>query len=169
MMIRQLDEFDASIYRRLRLEALEKVPEAFSASYEEEKEYSFDITKERLSKENIFTFGAFVNEKLVGTVTLIQETKRKLQHRGTIVAMYVALEHRGLGIGEKLVKQAIKKGTELQEMKQIYLAVASTNRPAKELYTKLGFKTYGVDKRAMLVDGDYYDEDLMVLVLPESN
>ncbi|WP_059170388.1 GNAT family N-acetyltransferase [Bacillus sp. FJAT-27445] len=43
------------------------------------------------------------------------------------------------------------------------LAVTSSNSPAKKLYESLGFVTYGVDRNALLINGQYYSEDLMVL------
>jgi RimJ/RimL family protein N-acetyltransferase len=45
------------------------------------------------------------------------------------------------------------------------LTVVSDNHPAKRLYESLGFETYGVERRALKYNGQYYDEDLMVLWL----
>jgi RimJ/RimL family protein N-acetyltransferase len=41
----------------------------------------------------------------------------------------------------------------------------TTNDPAKRLYSSLGFKVFGKDKRAIKLDNAYFDEDLMVLFL----
>ncbi|WP_317935242.1 GNAT family N-acetyltransferase [Sporosarcina aquimarina] len=47
----------------------------------------------------------------------------------------------------------------------MYITVVTTNSTAKKLYTSLGFEKFGTEKRALKVDGDYFDEDLMVLFL----
>lgn len=163
--IKILEPNDAIIYRNIRLDALRAKPEAFSSSYEEEKEYPLESFINRLNQEHIFTFGAFIKNKLVGVVTLLVETKIKTKHRANIVAMYVYPENRKSGIGKKLMTAAIIKATEIKEVEQIYLTVTSSNEPAKNLYHSLGFKTYGIDKNGLKVEDKYFDDELMVLVL----
>ncbi|ADC51716.1 acetyltransferase [Alkalihalophilus pseudofirmus OF4] len=165
MDIRLLDAANAYDYKCLRLRALKHHPEAFSSSYEEEKKWSLKKTEKRLTLDHFITFGAYVDEQLVGMVTLLKEEKQKIMHRGTIVAMYVAPEQRKSGIGKALVKQAILTAKNECEMERIYLTVTSTNLPAKRLYESLGFTPYGVDQHALKIDDCYYDEDLMVLAL----
>ncbi|WP_223703582.1 GNAT family N-acetyltransferase [Sutcliffiella deserti] len=164
-MIKLLTPDDAANYRKLRLEALNNSPEAFSSSYEEEKEYPLETFKNRMNFQHIFTFGAFDEKRLIGTVTLICETKAKIKHRAHIVAMYVGAEHRKSGIGRALMKEAIGKAKGLGEIEQLHLSVMATNEPAKKLYQSLGFTTYGVDKKGLKIEGTYYDEELMVLEL----
>ncbi|MEH7226789.1 GNAT family N-acetyltransferase [Bacillus sp. JJ1566] len=165
MEIKILEPKDAVLYREIRLKALKANPEAFSSSYEEEKEYPLESFKNRLNFKHFFTFGAFVENKLAGVVTLILETKVKTKHRANIVAMYVDPGNRQSGIGRLLMTEAIKKAKELKGVEQIYLTVTSTNEPAKNLYNFLGFKTYGIDKNGLRIDDKYFDEELMVLVL----
>jgi ribosomal protein S18 acetylase RimI-like enzyme len=163
--IKILEPKDAVIYREVRLEALKANPEAFSSSYEEEKEYPLENFENRLKFDHFFTFGAFVENKLTGVVTLILETKSKTKHRANIVAMYVYPEYRKFGIGRKLMTEAIIKAKEIKEVKQIYLTVTSSNEPAKNLYNSLGFKTYGTDKNGLKIKDTYFDDELMVLIL----
>ncbi|MCG1023228.1 GNAT family N-acetyltransferase [Sutcliffiella horikoshii] len=165
MKIRQLSATDAVDYRDVRLEALKNNPEAFSSSFEEELEYGSEVYEGRLSHEHIYTFGAFVENRLVGTVTLICETKKKIKHRATVVAMYVLPEQRKSGVGKALMNEAITKAKELKDIEQIYLAVTANNEPAKRLYNSLGFDTYGVDKNGLKIGDAYFDEDLMVLTV----
>lgn len=106
-----------------------------------------------------------MDRELAGTVTLFPETKKKFKHRATIVAMYVAPQHRRSGAGKKLVNAALDLAREMAGVTHVYLAVTSTNIPAKKLYESLGFVTYGVDKSALNLDGKLFSEDLMVLVL----
>ncbi|MBE4907557.1 GNAT family N-acetyltransferase [Bacillus luteolus] len=164
MEIRILNSSDAEAYRKIRLHALQGNPEAFSSSYEEEVEYPLERTASRLDEGTSFTFGAFIDNTLVGVVSLVLETRHKIKHRATIFAMYVNPDHRKLGVGKQLMVAAIEEAQKLDEIEQIYLTVNASNEPAKRLYLSLGFKTYGVDKRALKIEDQYYDEELMVLV-----
>ncbi|QED46733.1 GNAT family N-acetyltransferase [Cytobacillus dafuensis] len=163
MNIRLLAPNDSDAYRNIRLMALQKHPEAFASSYEEETAYSKDVYKNRFQTENSFTFGAFENEELLGTVTLLKETKLKLKHRANIVAMYVSPEKRRMGIGKALIANALEKAKELGEVEQVYLSVEATNEPAKKLYESFGFEVYAEEKRALKIGNTYYDEEHMVL------
>lgn len=165
MEIRRLNGRDAGSYRALRHEALLNNPEAFSSSYEDEMYYEEEDYKQRLDSKFTYTFGAFDEGKLVGVVTLVPEGKVKLKHRANIFAMYVTPGKRGGGFGRLLMQKAIQQAFELSSVEQIYLTVTASNKPAKKLYSSLGFETYGVDKRAMRVGDTYYDEELMVFFL----
>ncbi|WP_409298748.1 N-acetyltransferase family protein [Peribacillus sp. SCS-26] len=163
MEIKRLVKEDAGIYKPLRLEALKNSPEAFGSSYEEEKDLGLEVTERRFSQENSFTFGAFEENRLIGTVSLVRETKRKFQHRASIFAMYVQKDSRRKGAGRKLMEAAIEKARSLDGLEQILLTVVSSNAGAKNLYAGLGFTVYGEDKRALKLETEYFDETLMVL------
>jgi ribosomal protein S18 acetylase RimI-like enzyme len=165
MEIRILNSKDAEIYRNIRLKALKDHPEAFSASYEEEIEFSLQMFENRLKEGANFTFGAFANEKLCGVVTLVPEQKNKLKHRANIVGMYVEPITRKIGIGKSLMIEAIKKAKEIDNIEQLHLSVTSSNAPAKKLYQTLGFETYGLEKKALKIDNTYFDDEFMVLYL----
>lgn len=165
MEISQLQPTDAYKYRNLRLNALKNNPEAFGSSFEEEKDIPLKTFESRLASDVSFTFGAFENGELIGSVTLVIEKKIKLKHRATIFAMYVSPEHRSLGIGHALMAEAINKAKELDEIEQIYLSVVSTNHHARKLYTKLGFEKIGDEKRSLKISNEYFDQVHMVLFL----
>lgn len=126
-------------------------------------EYSIDIYKERLGLETSFTFGAFEGEELIGIVTLVKETSKKLKHRASIFAMYVSHNKRGLGAGKKLMAAAIVNAKELKDVEQIHLTVMAENEPAKNLYASFGFETYGTEKHALKIADRYYDEEMRML------
>lgn len=165
MEIRQLNGQDASKYLVIRHECLRMNPEYFGSSYEEEIYYEEDEYRDRLQNEFAYTYGAFDGDSLVGVVSLFPEGKLKMRHRANIYAMYVAPAKRGQGIGKFLMKTAIRKAEELDRIEQLHLTVTASNEPAKRLYTSLGFKVYGLDKKALRVGDTYYDEELMVLFL----
>ncbi|WP_066295790.1 GNAT family N-acetyltransferase [Bacillus sp. FJAT-29937] len=165
MNIRLLNPNDAVAYRDLRLIALKNHPAAFASSYEEEKDRPAEVYGERFQSGDSFTFGAFENEALIGSVTLFKESKLKLKHRANIFAMYVSPEKRKMGIGKHLMASALKKARELNEIEQIYLTVEATNEPAKKLYQSFGFETFGRDPKALKIEDVYFDEEHMVLYL----
>lgn len=167
MEIKLLKPNDASAYWALRLEALQLSPEAFGTSYEEaiQRTNPIEQVEQNLQMEGNYTFGAFHQDIIVGMVTLSQESYLKMRHRANIFAMYVSPKARGLGAGKALLVEAINKAKSIGEIEKINLSVVSTNEKAKNLYTGLGFKVFGVEERALKVTNTYYDEDHMVLSL----
>lgn len=166
MEIKLLTPADASAYWDLRLEALQQSPEAFASSYEEaiQRTNPIERVENNLRTEGNYTFGAFDQHKLVGMVTLVQESSLKLNHRANIYAMYVSPVTRGQGVGKTLVTEAINKAKTIEGIEKLNLSVVSSNEAAKNLYKQLGFKVFGVEEKALKVEGTYYNEDHMVLI-----
>jgi RimJ/RimL family protein N-acetyltransferase len=52
-----------------------------------------------------------------------------------------------------------------QHVELIQLGVATDNVAARQLYVSMGFEPYGIESRALQVDGRYVDEVLMVKML----
>ncbi|MDN4607892.1 GNAT family N-acetyltransferase [Sporosarcina highlanderae] len=165
MQIKRLCPQDAGAYYTIRLEALTMNPEAFAASFLEEKRQSAEKYSERFQGDDSVTFGAFDESGLIGTITLIPEKLMKLKHRASIVAMYVKPEKRGNGVAKQLMGAVIQMAGSLEGIEQIHLTVVSSNSAAIRLYSSFGFKTYGIEKNALKIDGTYFDEELMVLFL----
>ncbi|MGV3464936.1 MAG: GNAT family N-acetyltransferase [Heyndrickxia sp.] len=167
MNIRILKEADAVQYQELRLRALEINPEAFGSTYEREVEFTQKMIEERIRRtEERFVLGAFDDENvLVGIVTYKRETSLKTAHKGNIYGMFVAPETRGQGLGKQLIQELVSKAKQSDGLEQINLTVVSNNLPAKKLYSASGFETYGVERNALKYNGEYFDEDLMVLFI----
>ncbi|MFE7065103.1 GNAT family N-acetyltransferase [Sutcliffiella sp. NPDC057660] len=165
MEIRKLQSSDAEKYFDLRLEALQTNPEAFASSYEEESKNTPEIYQNRLEGDFSYTFGAFEQEELIGVASLVLEQKNKIKHRANIYGVYVTPEKRGLGVARKIMEASIKKARQLEGVEQIHLTVTASNEPAKKLYQSLGFKTYGIEKKALKLEHTYFDEELMVLFI----
>jgi ribosomal protein S18 acetylase RimI-like enzyme len=97
-------------------------------------------------------------------VTLVFEHSEKLRHKAHIVAMYVSPLFRKKGGGTLLLRTAIKKARE-KGIEKLLLSVVTTNEKAIGLYKSLGFITYGVEPKALKLEGQYWDEELMGLSL----
>ena len=167
MEVRLLKPDDAKAYWELRLEALKSNPEAFASSYEEaiQRKEPIKEVASRLQEESSYTFGMFDEDRLIGNVTLVQEKALKMQHRGNIYAMYVSTENRKAGVGRSLMEAVIQHAKNISVLEKLNLTVEANNEKAKNLYTSLGFKTYGYEEKALKVDGHFHDEEHMVLFL----
>lgn len=167
MEVRILTPENAALYWELRLESLKQNPEAFATSYEEaiQRKNPIEQVANNLRTEGNYTFGAFEQHKLIGMVTLLQESSLKLNHRANIFAMYVSPDARGLGVGKALLIEAIKQAHLIDGLEKINLSVVSSNEAAKALYTKLGFKAFGREEKALKVNDTYYEEEHMALLL----
>jgi len=168
--IRVLTEADAVAYRALRLRALHEDPEAFGSTYAQEAARPLAVTQARLQVPDNATFGAFDNgsdgagsSTLVGIVTLIRQDGEKDRHKTEMVAMYVASEARGRGIGRLLVQAVIARAQATAGVEQIHCTAVTANAAALSLYHALGFASYGIERHALKVGDQYWDEELLAL------
>jgi ribosomal protein S18 acetylase RimI-like enzyme len=165
--IRFLTSNDASAYWTVRLEALEREPEAFGSSPEEHRALSREEVARRLGShdEDNFVAGAFDQERLVGTAGLYRDQHVKQRHRGHIWGVYVAQEARGKKVGRNIMKAVIERASAIAEIEQILLSVSTTQTAAMNLYRSLGFEVFGCDRRALKIGDRYIDEENMILFL----
>ncbi|MGO4275177.1 GNAT family N-acetyltransferase, partial [Paenibacillus sp. TAF58] len=98
----------------------------------------------------------------IGTVGFKREQSLKMKHKAFIWGIYVSEKHRGQGIAKQLMVEVIHRGKQLERLKQVSLSVVTTNGAAADLYRKLGFETYGVERNALEYEGQGYDEEMMV-------
>lgn len=161
--IEQLRREQAGEFWKLRLEALKSHPEAFGSSYEEQAGTPMHEVELKINTEpGNYIQGAFTGKnELVGMAGFRREQAIKMHHKGMIWGVYVSQASRGQGIAGKLIREILLRGEELEGLRQIQLAVVTTNLSAAALYKKLGFVTYGIEKDALRVQGQTYDEELM--------
>jgi len=145
--LRVLTPVDASVFRDLRLRALEESPEAFGSSYEEDAARPLDEIADRLrpmrQPTGRVTMGAFMGERLVGIAACIQATHLKARHKADIYGMYVAPEARGRGVGRTLLARLIDEARKWQQVEWINLTVVERGTVARRLYAAAGFQEFG--------------------------
>jgi RimJ/RimL family protein N-acetyltransferase len=164
-MIRRLEPSDVDAFRSVRLDALRLHPEAFGASYEDEITLDREQLLERLTMPGFARFGAFgAHGTLVGLVGLQLRSGAKQRHKAFLFSMYVDAAHRRSGLAQQLVKAVIAAAREADAL-VLHLTVEAGNLPAQRLYRRMGFTTYGIERRSLKVGGRFYDEELMVLDL----
>jgi ribosomal protein S18 acetylase RimI-like enzyme len=162
--IRELDEADAAAFRAVRLRALRECPTAFASSYEEECEAPPEFWAQRAKPtERAAVLGAWVDAQLIGITGIRREERRKLEHRASVVSVYVSPESRRRRIARQLLDAAVARGFAMSGVRQVQLTVNVSNAPAIRLYRSAGFRQISVEPGHLLVDGVLQDELRLVL------
>lgn len=159
--IRRLAASDAELYRAIRLEGLELHPTAFGSSLVDEGSRPLAWFAKGLQAN--YVLGAEGADRLVGVAGFRRNDGAKIRHRATLWGMYVRAEARGTGVARHLVDRILAHAR--QHVDQVDLRVESENKPAIALYKSAGFVVTGRDRRSLKVDGAYYDELLMQVIL----
>lgn len=153
-------------YRDLRLRGLREHPEAFGEPAEAFEGRGLaeigDRIASRTQSGSCILAAMSKSEVMLGCVGLAVEDAGKSRHRGLLWGMYVIPEARGQQVGRALVEELLVRAQTLPFLKQIHLAVVTSNEAAVRLYKSVGFETYGTDPQVLHVHGRYYDEYLMV-------
>jgi RimJ/RimL family protein N-acetyltransferase len=164
-MIRRLEPSDVDTFRAVRLDALRLHPEAFGAAYEDEAALDRGQFVERLATPGLVRFGAFDEHgSMVGLIGLVIRSGAKQRHKAFLFSMYVDAAHRGTGLAQQLVEAVIAAAREAGAI-VLQLTVAAGNAPAQRLYRRMGFTTYGIERRSLKVGDRFHDEELMALDL----
>lgn len=133
-------------------------------SLKEEKDYLKNQLKQIRKRRKIVLL-AEANKKIVGSTAVSLGIGRQ-EHVGSL-GISVRKEYRGMGLGSYLMKEIIKLAKkELKpKPKIIRLSVLPTNKPAINLYKKLGFKKVALVPKQMEYKGKLENEIIMLLDL----
>lgn len=168
VLIRPLGPLDAQPFRALRLRALQEHPDAFTSSFEEEVHKPLSLSEARLAPSGREKFWGAVTDggtgALVGMVGLDRDPRRHCQHKGTVVAMYVAPQWTGHGLGRALLA-AVLQEARAAGLERLVLTVTRGNQAAEQLYQRVGFVSFGVEPGAIKVQQQLFDKNYMGLVL----
>jgi ribosomal protein S18 acetylase RimI-like enzyme len=126
------------------------------------------VTEARIAADSTdVVFGAFVGGELTGVVGLAREARAKNRHKATVFGMYVAPGFGRRGVGRALIRHVVAAARREPGLEQLVLTVTQTNDAARGLYESEGFRSFGIEPRAIRVDGRYYDKNHMVRFLDE--
>ena len=116
--------------------------------------------------EDIFagTFGSFVGTILVGITGMRQHPGPKMRHAAHVASVYVDPAHRRGGHAAHLMDAVIAQARALG-LALLTLDVTVGNGRARNFYTARGFVSNGIARRCLLVEGRYYDAEMMQLDL----
>ncbi|WP_414516494.1 N-acetyltransferase family protein [Nostoc sp. PCC 9305] len=164
MIVKKLTKYDAENYRQIRLEALDKNPDSFGTTYQEEVIKTIEQFRDKIPVDNNnFILGCFEDKNLIAIVAFNQESRIKLWHKAYISSMYVQQQYRGKGVGKLLINELIERAKAISEVEILLLDIVKNNVLAKSLYLSLGFQIYGTEKRAYKYKNQYFDLEFMCL------
>lgn len=165
MQYRRLTPSDAYQFQRLRISGLAESPTAFISTPDEDTALPMSVVEERLSHDPDYAvFGAWAEGELQGIAGIRRESKLRLRHKAWLWGVYVAPSVRGRGAAGELIKLCLEFARGMG-VRQVNLGVNAKNAPARRLYENLGFRSFGVERNFMCVDGEWQDEVHMVCVL----
>lgn len=132
--------------------------EGSGLNVEEEKKYFESFTDKN------FMLVALVDNKIVGSCSLrTNESRMRLKHIG-VLGITILKDYWGIGIGKSLILSAIEKGKK-SGLTRIELLTRVDNEKAISLYKKLGFEIEGQLKNTVYIDGKYFDNYIMGLII----
>jgi ribosomal protein S18 acetylase RimI-like enzyme len=143
--------------RELRLQALKTDPISFGSSYEEEENLT-EAEWQRRMKNALF---ALSDGKVVGTITYVFSDRIKSKHIARIFGVYVHPNHRGRGVGKKLLESALELIQKNKDAVKVQLFVNQEQDVAVKLYKEMGFVVVGQMKKEIRVGERFYDELIM--------
>jgi ribosomal protein S18 acetylase RimI-like enzyme len=151
---------DWKLYKDIRLEALENVPQAFGQSYTDAANQPDSHWQDILSQENRF----FVLTEENGIVVSVAGTKQITDDTWFVIAVYTRPAFRGKGIAKETIQEVLN---ELQKrgIKKAELSVNVDQEAAIALYKGLGFSITRTAADQKMGDGSLHDEYVMEKVL----
>jgi ribosomal protein S18 acetylase RimI-like enzyme len=111
-------------------------------------------------------FFAIAGERVVGWADIFPGWAQAVSHCGSL-GMGVHPDHRGQGVGTKLLAACIEKAWS-KGLTRIELEARADNLPAIALYEKFGFKHEALKANAMRFDGVYFNAVQMRLLQGEA-
>ncbi len=130
---------------------------------------TLEMEKEFLQKENaderVFHIVEKSTNKLIGATGIhkIDNINRK----ATLGIFIGEEEARGKGYGTEIIKLLLDFGFNFLNLNNIDLSVISFNERAIKCYLNAGFKEYGRRRKAIFLDGEYYDVIYMDILKEE--
>ena len=159
MTVRVLGPEDAPLWRSLRLEMLREAPTAYGSRYAEWVERPLSDWAEALRR--VLYVASFDGAEPVGAMGCARQTGQSARHRATLIAVWLRPGYRGSGRAEVMLDRVVELASG-QGVMQLELAVEAWNVRAVGFYRRSGFVRMGMQPRAFLHDGIFYDQVVML-------
>jgi L-amino acid N-acyltransferase YncA len=102
---------------------------------------------------------AVSDQQVVGWCNIPPASREVMAHVGELF-MGLLAEQRGQGLGERLLRASLAAADAFGYLR-IELGVFASNARAASLYRKVGFVEEGTKRRAILINGVFFDEIIM--------
>ena len=167
--LRLLLPSDAVQYRTFRLNNLRLYPTLFRADAAEESLKPLATSERRLKPTPLNRWqGAFDQGGiLIGAVGFRREAGAKRQHIGQIIGLSVAPDWQGKGIATALMLDVIDYARSLDGLRQLQLTVTTPNPAAEQLYDRLGFEVFGLERDALRIGSESHPKQHRQLMLSQ--
>ena len=163
--VRALSEDEWDHFRSVRLAALQESPEAFVASYEEEKDYDEDFWRLRLRRSKRLV--AERDGEAVGIVSVGPDPEEDGDTHSELFGLWVSPALRGKGVASKLVRAGAQDAAEGGSTHLNYW-VGTDNGRAVAFASSFGFRPTDRRRPVRIENEDDGDEEAM-MVLPLSH
>lgn len=141
MEIRRLGPEDAAIWRDIRLEALARAPEQFSARHDEWAGRALADFAQELAAMSVWA--AIAGGRAQGVAALARDANSGAH--GWIEAVYVREVARGRGVAKAIIAKA-EHEARTRGYEKLCLEVRAANVEARGLYAQLGFSESSGEK-----------------------
>lgn len=160
---------DLNEIKGLMLQALQTDPKAFSSDYSDyannSNEWWNNYLFGYLYKHNAKMLIAQNDNKLVGMIGVLYDTKKRRKHVASIVWFFVESNFRKEGIGKRLLTSMIEDIKMVPYIKKINLLVNAPQEKAISIYKSFGFKISGTLRQELLINDEFIDEHIMELFI----
>lgn len=129
----------------------------------EEKKWLTNVLKSIRKKEKVM-FVVEIDGVVLGSCEITKDGFDVSRHVGTL-GVGLRKEARGIGIGKKLVQLCLKESKDRLGIKMVKLYVFNTNKTARRVYEKIGFRETGRIGRGVFHNGRYKDDIIMIKYL----
>ena len=126
-------------YRDFRLRALQEAPGAFAATYADSStmtEREWEVRLANSPRETDLPLAAEVRGELAGMAW--GKIEKSAPDLARLYQMWVAPEHRGCGVGRKILQEVIEWARS-RGARRVELCVTCGDSPARRLYESAGF------------------------------
>lgn len=162
--VRVLEVAEAPMYAAFRRDMLAESPLAFASDPASDPACEPGELARRLAQPGQSVSAVFVGSTMAAAAGLFREPKLKMNHRATLWGVWTRPEHRGRGHAERAIRHALDVARSWG-VSVLCLSANRTQASAIRLYTRLGFRAWGIEPNGLRLDGVMYDEVHMQLAL----